>query len=367
MTKDTLSIAAVGDVGPVIEPVDRLVDLALPALQEADFRIAQCERTYSTRGYYPEWQQVPGGIHTRQDPRLASIFKKSGFDIVSLASNHAMDWGYEPLYDTMDLFRGWGMQVIGAGRTDEEARRPAIVEKNGVRVAILARSSVLRDGQASGTAMGGIAPMRAHAYYEMDGFQPGTPPTVITTPYEEDLEMLKADIAAAKKVADNVVLVIHWGIRLLPKINATYQEPVAHAAIDAGADVIIGHHAHCVKAVEVYKGKVCFYSTGNFMTTGSRKAHVKPEWNLFWREYDPKTLYNFPRHCRPTIIPKIVFSKKGVERVSFRQGYINDLAQPEMLEAGNPRFEEVLKEMEWVSDYVPHNFRVDGNDVVVET
>jgi poly-gamma-glutamate capsule biosynthesis protein CapA/YwtB (metallophosphatase superfamily) len=362
----TLTFVGVGDVGPIVQPVDRLVDLALPALQSADFRIAQCERTYSTRGAYPRWLASPGGVHTRQDPALATIFKKSGFDVVSIASNHAMDYGEEPMLDTIELFKGWGMQVIGAGRDEQEARSPAILEKNGVRVAILAYCSVLRDGQAAGEAHPGIAPLRAHTFYEPDGFQPGTPPTIITTPVAADVEAMAADIARAREDADAVVLFIHWGIRLLPKINAQYQEVVAHAAIDAGADLILGHHPHCVKAVELYKGKVCFYSIGNFMTTGSRQVHSKPEWNLYWREQDPESLYNFPPHCNPTMIPKITVGKQGVTRVSFLPAYINKLAQPEVLQPGHPLFDTVLREVEWVSDYVPHSFRVEGDEVVVE-
>lgn len=362
----SLTFVGVGDVGPVIEPVDRLVDLVLPVFESVDFRVAQCERTYSTRGAYPGWLDVPGGVHTRQPPELASLFKKSKFDVVSLASNHAMDYGVEPLFDTIELFESWGMQVIGAGPTEEEARRPAILEKDGVRVAILGYCSVLRDGQAAGVANAGIAPMRAHTLYEPDGFQPGTPPTIITTPHEPDLRAMEADIAKARETADAVVIFIHWGIRLLPKINAMYQEVVAHAAIDAGADLILGHHPHCVKAVEVYRGKVCFYSIGNFMTTGSREVHKKPEWNLYWREQDLESLYNFPPHCNPTMIPKITVTKDGVERVAFLPAYINTLAQPEVVAPGNPLFDVVMKELEWVSDYVPHSFKLDGDEVVVE-
>jgi hypothetical protein len=365
-SSDRLTLIGVGDVGPVIPPVDRLADLALPTLGSVDFTVAQCERTYSTRGIYPAWEQVPGGLHTRQDPSFASIFQRSGFDVVSLASNHSMDWGYEPLFDTIDLFQRMGMQVIGAGRNAEEARRPAILEKNGIKVAILAYCSVLRDGQAAGPAKPGIAPMRAHTFYEPNSFQPGTPPTIVTTPYEDDLRAMQDDIARTKKIADAVVVFIHWGIRLIPKTNATYQPPVAHAAIDAGADLILGHHPHCPKAVEVYKGKVCFYSIGNFMTTGSRSAHNVPEWNLFWRETEEDTLYNFPNHCKRTIMPKITFTKRGVERVSFLPAYINKLAQPAALHAGDPLFDEVVRDLEWVSDYVPHRFRTEGDEVVVE-
>ena len=137
--------------------------------------------------------------------------------------------------------------------------------------------------------------------------------------------------------------------------------------VEAGADLILGHHSHCPKAVEVYKGKVCFYSSGNFLTTGSHAKRPPVEWNLFWFQNDPDSLYDFPIHCKQTILPKIVFSKQGIERIAFLPAYINKLAQPEVLDAKHPRFQELVDYMEWVSDYVPHKFRVEGNEVVVET
>ena len=171
---------------------------------------------------------------------MAGVWKAAGIDIVSMASNHAMDWGPDALLDTIDLFRGMGKHVIGAGRDGEEARKPAIVERNGVKIAILAYCSVLRSGQAAGEGKVGIAPMRAHTYYAPEEFQPGTPPKIITVPYEEDVLALQEDIRKAKQQADVVIMSIHWGLRHVPKTICTYQPPVAHAAIDAGADLILG-------------------------------------------------------------------------------------------------------------------------------
>ncbi len=367
---DTVTLLAVGDIGPHLEPVDKTADLILPVMRQADLRIGQCERTYSERGWEPHFAGGPGGGHTRLHPRMASIWQTTGMDIISLASNHAMDWGPEPVLDTCELFHGMGKHVIGAGKNEEEARRPALVERNGVKIAFLAYCSVLRDGQAAGPTKVGVAPMRAHTHYVPQDFQPASPPTIISVPYEDDLAALQNDVRAAKKIADVVVVSLHWGIRLVPKTLGTYQPPIAHAAIDAGADLILGHHSHVPKAVEVYKGKVCFYSIGNFLTNGSQR---KPfEWNLMWFRVDPECLpphgtYRFPSHCRNTMLAKAVFSKKGVDRVSFLPAYINNQAQPELVTQDNPRFSEMLDYMEWVSDEHAHKFRVDGDEIVVET
>ena len=368
----TVTLMSGGDIGPVYEPTEEFAELIAPVFRQADIRLGQCERTYSERGWAPQFATGPTGHHSRLHPRFAGVWDAAGIDIVSVASNHAMDWGPEALIDTVDLFRSKGKMVIGGGRDDEEARAPAVVERNGIRIAFLAYCSVLRDGQASGKGKAGIAPLRAHTHYLPEEFQPGTPPRIVTIPYEEDVKAMQADIRKAKKQSDVVVLSIHWGLRHVPKTICTYQPPIAHAAIDAGADLIIGHHAHSIKAVEVYKGKVCFYSVGNLMTTGSPKTvRSTYDWNLIWLPIDeecmaPNGRYFFPSHCRMTMIPKAVMGKKGVERVSFLPAFINPRAQPYVLNRDDPKFQEVLKFTEWVSDQHPHKFLVEGDEVVIE-
>jgi poly-gamma-glutamate synthesis protein (capsule biosynthesis protein) len=369
----TVILMTGGDIGPVYKPTEEFAELIAPVMRQADIRLGQCERTYSLRGYEPQFAYGPGGQHSRLHPDMAGVWNAANIDIVSLASNHAMDWGPEAMLDTVALFRSMGKIVIGAGRDVEEARKPALVERNGVRIAILAYCSVLRDGQAAGKGKAGIAPMRAHTHYAAEEFQPGSPPRVISTPYEEDVQALQDDIRKAKQLADVVIVTIHWGMRLVPKTICTYQPPIAHAAIDAGADLILGHHAHSIKAVEVYKGKVCFYSIGNFMTTGApRNSPNTYDWNLIWLPIDQECLapngrYFFPSHCRMTMVPKIVMSKKGVDKVSFLPAYINPRAQPYVVAPDDPKFAEILKFTEWVSDQHPHKFRVEGNEVMVDT
>jgi poly-gamma-glutamate synthesis protein (capsule biosynthesis protein) len=364
--KNTVTLMAGGDVGPIIKPVDRYAELIAPIFRQADIRFAQCERSYSKRRWPPQFGVGPGGQHSRLDPEMASIFKAVGVNVVSLASNHTMEWGPEAMLDTIELFRSMGIHVTGAGKDEAEARAPAIMEQNGVKVAILSYCTVLRDGQSAGPDKAGCAPMRAHSYYEAEDFQPGTPPKVISIPFEEDLVALEEDIRKAKTRADFVILSLHWGVHHLPKVIATYQPPVAHAAIDAGADLILGHHAHLLKAVEFYKGKVCFYSINNFITTGSHGYKVPCRWNLYWYRVDPDSLYSFQIDSKKSMIVKAVISKTGVERVSFLPVYINKQAQPEALNQDDERFNEVLEYVEWTSDQFPHSFTVEENEVVVQ-
>lgn len=383
--RNTLILMAGGDVGPVEQPVDRLAELVLPTLRQADFRLAQCERVFSERGVAQQWllrshsaprsvtADVTSDSHVRVPRELSSIFKTAGIDVVSLASNHTMDWSHEPMLDTIELLRTMGSQTIGGGINIEEARRPAIVEKNGVKVAILGYCSNLREGAAAGPNKPGIAPLRAVTHYLPIYYAPGAPPNIVSVPLEQDIAAMKEDIAKAKAEAHAVVIFIHWGLSHTPKTIATYETIAAHAAIDAGADIIIGHGAHVLKAVEVYKGKACFYSIGNFLTHGgyhrrSDKGQICV-WGLVWNkcpEYAEDNLYFFPIDWEKTILCKVHFSKKGVERVAFLPMNVNKLCQPEVLTAEDPRFTQVVKYLEWVSDQVPHTFRVEGDEVVVE-
>lgn len=368
-----VTLMAGGDIGPIVAPTEKFAELINPVLQQADLRFGQCERTYSRRGWEPQFSHGPGGNLTRLDPALAAVWNATEMDVISIASNHTMDWGPDPMLDTLELFRSMGKHAIGAGKDAEEARRPAIVERKGVKIAFLAYCSVLRDGQSAGAGKAGVAPVRAHTYYAPEEFQPGTPPRIITEPYEEDVLAMQEDIRKAKQQADVVIMSIHWGLRHVPKTICTYQPPVAHAAIDAGCDLILGHHAHSIKAVEVYKGKVCFYSIGNFMTTGSNKRTGSTfDWNLIWFPIDKECLpphgcYQFPTHCRKTMVPKISITKKGIERVAFLPAFINPQAQPYVVTRDDPKFQEILEFTEWVSDQHPHKFRVEGDEVIVET
>ena len=114
--------------------------------------------------------------------------------------------------------------------------------------------------------------MRAHTYYEPFDYQAGVPPRVVTVPYEEDLAGMVEDIRAREGAWPTSSCVsLHWGIHYIPRMIADYQVTVANAAFEAGADLILGHHAHTPKAIGVHQGKVCFYSLSNFIMSSTAK------------------------------------------------------------------------------------------------
>ncbi len=365
MADNSVVLMACGDVGPIHEPMSGYPALAKPALAGADIRFAQVERVYSERG---SLQVHSGGAHSRVKPHMASIFTDSGFNVVSLASNHAMDWGPDALLDTVALFRDKGIQAVGVGRNLAEARRPAIVEKNGVKTAFLAYCSVLQTGYAAGPDKTGIAPLRAHTYYESFDYQAGVPPRVVSVPYEEDLAGMVEDIAAAKKSAHSVVVSLHWGIHFIPKMIADYQVTAANAAFKAGADLILGHHAHTPKAIGVHQGKACFYSLSNFMMSSTAKTPAKGA--EFMKQYGVTLDPDYPHlsygaDAKRSLIAKAVLSREGVKRVSFLPVLIDKQLRPEVLRSSDARFDDAVRFMDWASEDFDHRFTVEGDEVVV--
>ncbi len=191
--------------------------------------------------------------------------RDAGFSVVSWAGNHCLDWGPDGFNDTIDNLRRAGLRVVGAGAQLAAARAPVIVEQSGVRTAFLAYCSILPAHYWADERRPGCAPMRAFTVYEpIEPDQPGTPARIHTYAHREDLAALCADVEAARAQADVVIVSLHWGIHFVPAVIADYQTEVGHAAIDAGADLILGHHAHILKGIEVYRNKAIFYSLGNF-------------------------------------------------------------------------------------------------------
>ena len=363
-----------GDIGPIKEPMAPYSSLARATLATADIRFGQCERVYSERGSRQTHDVV--SPDARLKPHMASVFSDCGFDVVSVASNHAMDYGEEPLLDTIALLRKQGIQTVGGGRNLEEARQPVIIEKNGVRVAFLAYCSVLPDGYAAGASYhdiaqrkdkAGVAPLRVHTSYEAVDLAhgPGMPPHIVTIPHEPDVAAMVDDITQAKKAAHVVVMSVHWGLTHIPRLIVDYQPVIARAAFNAGADLILGHHSHVAQAVGVLGGKVCFYGLSSFIFRSMPRSVAKrlpnPE-DVYYRvKADPDNPPNLVR----SLIAKAVLSREGVKRVSFLPVLIDEQVRPEVLHRGDPRFDDAANYMEWVSQGHDHKFTAEGDEVVV--
>ncbi|MCK6068055.1 MULTISPECIES: CapA family protein [Microbacterium] len=366
-----IRFTAVGDVGPERPDVDSLFEKVAAHVRAADIAFMQLEMTLTQRG-----QRVPQTKHTsRTHPDAAAAFRRAGFTHAGWASNHSLDWGTEGFFDTIDALDAASVVPLGVGRDLSEARRIRIAEADGIRVAILAYCSILPADYWATAQRPGVAPLRAFTVHEpIEPDQPGTPARMHTFPHPDDLSGMVADIRAAREIADAVIVSAHWGIHFSYAELADYQRVAGRAAIDAGADLVIGHHAHILKGVEMYRGKAIFHSLGNFaIELPMDEEHAQrpsfrhllslhPGW-----EPDIGGMFNFPPDSRKSIIVDCDIDERGVSGVRLRPVWIDRMAVPEILAPDDPRFAEVVDYLRGASSAagLDTTFTVDGDEVRV--
>ncbi|MBI2988730.1 MAG: CapA family protein [Deltaproteobacteria bacterium] len=366
MNPEKVSVYGVGDVVPDRPNPEYLFELALPTLKQADILFGQLEHNLSEKGE-PQMHMFPGS--RRMNPERVSGLTYAGFDVMAFASNHHLDRGEQAFFETIDTLTKNNIAVVGAGKNIDEARKPVVLERKGTKVAFLAYCSVVPKGYEARPDKSGCAPMRAFTSYEQVDWQPGTPPRVLTFANKGDLAAMVEDIKKVRPLADVVIMSIHWGVHHVPAMIAMYQKEVGYAAIDAGVDVILGHHAHILKGIEVYKGKVIFYSLCNFVSPAPQ-GYRSPFKAIYGMELDPEYPdYDFPVDSRKSIIAKCIIADKKIERVSYLPLMINKRAQPEVLSRSDKRSSEVFDYMEWCcrDQRLDTKFSWEGDEVVIRT
>ena len=226
-------------------------------LLEADYLMGNLEAPITV---YSE-PFLPDKKYTyKQDLAAGQALKDTGFDLLVLANNHTLDYGPTGLADTLELADQLGLTVIGGGPDEESARAGTVVEINGTRVGILAY-------------------MEPYGSYERqewfaDGDHPGCS--------KMTKEAVREDIARMREQADLVIVHAHYGRNYKPPTRK--QEKYSRMIIDAGADVVNGHHSHAAQGIEIYKGKPIIYSLGNFtFGTGGRFGKGKKGYGLVAR------------------------------------------------------------------------------------
>lgn len=374
MNDGVVRVCAVGDVTAFHREPESGYAHVGPFLRQMDVVIGQNERHYTRRDdIFPV-----GGFTERTKPEHAAALKLGNYDVLTFASNHLLDLGPEVLLETIGVLRGLGFQVPGAGKDIAEARKPALVHKNGTCVAVLAYCSVLRPNYQAGPTSPGAAPMRAYTHYHQEDFKPGTAPRILTFPYPEDLEALVADVRAAKARADIVTVAMHWGLNGVRGTLAMYEREVAHAAIDAGADAILGSGPHRLKGIEAYRGRPIFYSLGNFcfdqprwvLDQGRRQSpeHTAHMDRQGWT-YDPEyeEWYAVPAENRMSIIARLDVAGSRIRRVSYLPVMIDERARPRILRGGEAEFDTVVAYVTEVteSQHLGTRFHLAGDEVVV--
>lgn len=261
-------LAAVGDVALLRRP-ERVDPYLIGLLDSAETAFANVESPYTSRGVPAE-----KAIVHRAHPDRAGDVAALGIDVATLANNHLLDFGIEGMDDTLAALAQAGIMPVGAGADDETARVPAIRTTVSGSVALLGLSAALPPGFAAAPDRPGVAPLRVLQRIAVDpalaAEQPGMAPYVHTSVVPADADAACAAVAEARAGADLVVVAVHWGVPHGFAAEsygtlAEYQRPAGHTLIEAGADLVIGHHPHEVHPVEIHRGGVIAYSVGNFL------------------------------------------------------------------------------------------------------
>ena len=268
---------ATGDIGMARKDPDSIFDYVRDILQSGDLVFGQLEPCICSGGSPAAQCRLP----MRCGVSVGAAIRNAGYDVISFATNHCMDWGREACFLKLDVVKQNKNQVVGGGGDITEARRARIVTVKNTRIGFLGYNSVIPQDYFANKERPGCAPARAITHYEqIEHDQPGTPCRIYTYPVREDMAAIMEDIDRLRPQVDILIVSFHWGIHFIPAVLADYQRDYAHAAIDHGADIILGHHPHILKPVEVYKGKTVIYSMGNFALDGPDKFDT----NLLNRE-----------------------------------------------------------------------------------
>jgi gamma-polyglutamate biosynthesis protein CapA len=243
-----VTLAAVGDVffcrgiADEIEQngLDYPFEFTHEILSSYDLAFCNVECTLSTRG-------EPGLNYYlfRADPSAANALSSAGFDVVNVANNHTLDYGFDALGDTVDAVTQAGMVAVGAHENGVDDTGVKMIEKDGLKIGFLALS-------------------------DFDVTE-GVHPDGCTDVMMVDPETIVQQVADADSQCDVLIVSLHWGVDYL-EFYTHRQSAIAELCIDSGADLILGHHPHVLQYVETYRGKPIIYSMGGFVWDSSHNG-----------------------------------------------------------------------------------------------
>ncbi len=215
---------------------DCISEELLTHMRKADVMCLNNEFTYSMGG-----SPLSGKMYTfRANPERVNILQEMGVDVVTLANNHVYDYGDQAISDTFSTLEGANISYIGAGRNLQEAMQPVYMELDGKTVAFVAASRAEKNKMTPQATENSPGILRCY-----------------------DTALFCQAIASARENADFVIAYVHWGTEYSYELEEV-QLTTGKEYLDAGADVIIGAHSHCLQGMEYYDGKPIIYSLGNY-------------------------------------------------------------------------------------------------------
>jgi poly-gamma-glutamate capsule biosynthesis protein CapA/YwtB (metallophosphatase superfamily) len=337
-----------------------------PALHAADLAVGHLEVPHSHRG-----TELRGDVPAPgADPAAIAALARAGFDAVSLAGNHIADLGAVGIADTRAYLTDAGIAFTGAGATLHEASLPARLRTAHHRIALLSFNCVGPEASWAAEDRAGCAYVRIET---SDG-APIAPSARLERINPASLEQMQAAIRAARVDADLIIVALHKGIVHTPARLAPYERPLAQAAIDAGCDIVIGHHAHIVRGIEMYRGKPIFHGLGNgcVVTRALSPQQSHPEraaWahkrrELFGFEPDPAyELAPFHPEAINAMLGRVRIGADGRFDVGFTPVHIEPPGRPTLADSRSAdRIVAYLEQITIAAGLPPLTFRREGLD-----
>lgn len=333
---ETIRVMAVGDLVLDEPDPDFYFGPSADVLRSADVAIGQIEvpHTTSTESAAVDVPAPPA------EPEHIAAIARAGLNIGTIAGNHAYDCGTQGIADTIQLCREAGIVPAGTGLNREEAERPALVVVDGRRIAVVSINCVGPRESWATSKKAGSAFVNVITHYELDSANPGGPPSIYSFCEKKSLRRFTELVKRTRSESDIVIVALHKGLGHIRAEIADYETEIARAAVDAGAQAVISHHAHIMRGIEIYRGVPIFHGLGNFVTvtralssgdenSPERQAWAKRRKKLFGFEPDPAMpTYAFHPESRNTAIAVLDFSADGGVSGGFIPCWIDDEARP---------------------------------------
>jgi poly-gamma-glutamate capsule biosynthesis protein CapA/YwtB (metallophosphatase superfamily) len=321
-----------------------------PSLHEADLAIGHLEVPHTT-----SVEELEGDVPAPAAPpeHLAAL-AHAGFDAVTLAGNHIADRGAAGIADTLRTLDASQIAHTGAGLNLPQARQPAYLRVGSRTIALLSYNCVGPEAAWAGPDRAGCS----YIYVWPANGGPIAPATPLGRPEPTSLQDMAFDIEQARMRADRVIVALHKGIVHTRARLAPYERPIAHAAIDAGADIVIGHHAHIVRGIEIYRNKPIFHGLGNGCVVTralspdqshpARAAWARRRRELFGFEPDPAySLAPFHPEAINAFLGRVCIDAEGKFRVGLRPVDVEPPGRPVLARAD--AFERVCRYVEQIT------------------
>ena len=367
-----LSICCVGDL--ILDepgPIAPYFDDCREVLKAQDILIGHVETPHTTRN-------LPSCIDIQappSKPEHLEPLRAVGFDVATVAGNHLYDCGPYGVIDTVEKLKKLGIQPVGGGANIAEAKKPAILEKNRLKVGVLSYNAT---GPKLGWAMSqkpGANYVSVETSYVPARDMPGCPAKVYTFLWPESLKQFQEEVSALRQQVDVVVVCLHKGNGGdHPRLD-TYEQPLCYAAIDAGADIIFAHHHHVLKGVELYKDRPIYHGLGNFVcvTYAMTAGHYNtPEMIAYLKQraregrgdghYEVE-FYPWSQVSRYTMIAKVLVDENGIVESGFIPCYIEksgNVTVKNRVNGGQEVLDFVIKQTEGAHLGVSFEWSEDG-------